>query len=129
MKTNQEKREEMENRLIRYGVKIMNLCETLKNSFSGKHLSLQLLRSSSSAALNYGEAQGAESRRDFIHKMNIIIKELRESLINIKMIGQSNLKVDQYLISELEDESNQLISIFVKSVETAKKNMGRKDKR
>ncbi|MFD1256500.1 four helix bundle protein [Mucilaginibacter terrae] len=68
-----------------------------------------------------GEAQTAESRADFIHKMKIILKELRESLVSLKLIERREL-YDLTVITQAKDECNQLISIFVKSIETAKKN-------
>jgi four helix bundle protein len=74
-----------------------------------------------SPALNYGEAQSAESRNDFIHKMKIILKELRESMISFKIIERTGMYNPDKTI-EIKSECNQLIAIFVKSVETAKKN-------
>ena len=85
------------------------------------HLAGQLLRSGTSPALNYGEAQSGESRKDFIHKMKIVLKELRESHICLKIIYRTKLyKIETKIIAAL-GESNELISIFVKSVETAQK--------
>jgi len=80
------------------------------------------LRSGTSPALNYGEAQTGESRRDFIHKIKIVLKELRESIICLKIIHRTKLykKVDEIIFAI--SESNELIAIFVKSVETAQKN-------
>ncbi|HEY9534593.1 MAG TPA: four helix bundle protein [Mucilaginibacter sp.] len=80
-----------------------------------------MIRSGCSPALNYGEAQSAESRNDFIHKMKIILKELRESLISIKIIERRSL-IDIETVLKAKNECNQLVAIFVKSIETAKKN-------
>jgi four helix bundle protein len=74
-----------------------------------------------SPALNYSEAQSAESRNDFIHKMKIILKELRESLISIKIIERKRMH-DSDTFLKAKDECNKLVAIFVKSIETAKKN-------
>jgi four helix bundle protein len=82
----------------------------------------QLTRSGTSPALNYGEAQGAESRKDFIHKMKISLKELRETVVCLKIIVKSELLVSQKL-TPLISEADELISIFVTSINTAKKNM------
>lgn len=82
----------------------------------------QLLRSGTSPALNYGEAQSGESRRDFIHKIKIVLKELRESYICLKIIDHAKLFKIQDKILFAINECNELISIFVKSVETAQKN-------
>jgi four helix bundle protein len=61
------------------------MCNKLDGSYASQHMSKQLIRSATSAALNYGEAQSAESSRDFLHKMKISLKELRESLVNLKI--------------------------------------------
>ena len=71
---------------------------------------------------NYGEAQDAESRADFIHKMKVSLKELRETKIWLLITGKANLIKPASKLEPLIDESNQLISIFVASVKTAKQN-------
>ena|SRR4030042_3289398 len=110
---------ELEERLIDFAVDIIKLAATLPKTFAGKHLSEQIIRSGTSSALNYGEAQSAESRKDFIHKIKIILKELRETLISLKIILKSKLLFDQKFLLGMINENNELISIFVKSVETA----------
>lgn len=99
----------------------------MKN-YEGDHLSKQLARSATSAALNYGEAQSAESQKDFIHKQSILLKELRESYINLLIIDDNHLSKDAALTSRATDECNQLISIFVTSIQTAKRNLNLKKK-
>ena len=79
-------------------------------------------RASISASLNYGEAQSAESKRDFIHKLKVSLKELRESMIGLKIIDQSGILKPKEIALICLKENNELISIFVKSVETAQKN-------
>jgi four helix bundle protein len=113
---------DLEERLIWFSVRIIELSESLQNSFPGIHLSKQIIRSATSSALNYGEAQSAESPRDFVHKMGICLKELRETFINIKIIKYGNLTTIVKLLDTCFLENNELISIFVKSIETAKKN-------
>lgn len=113
---------DLEERLIWFSVKIIDLTKNLDNSFAGEHLSKQIIRSTTSSALNYGEAQSAESPRDFIHKMGVCLKELRETFINIKIIKYSKLSKNEELLDSCYSENNELISIFVKSIETAKKN-------
>ena len=95
----------------------------MHNSKAGNHLSGQLVRSGTSVSLNYGEAQSAESRKDFIHKMKVILKELRETYVCLKIIHRSKLYKTEKKIIEAKSENNELISIFVKSLETAKKNL------
>ena len=95
------KPEELEERLIDFAVQIIHLVKDMPRSNVGLHLSNQLTRSGTSLALNYGEAQGAESRRDFIHKMRISPKEMRETIVCLKIIKRSGLitseKMDQAL--------------------------------
>ena len=82
---------DLEDRLIEFAVKIIQLAESLPNTSAGRHISGQILRSGTSPAPNYGEAQAAESRSDFIHKMKVCLKELRETKVWLKMIVKANL--------------------------------------
>jgi len=117
-----EKKFDLEERLIEFAAQIIRFTESMISSKSGNHLANQLLRSGTSPALNYGEAQGGESRKDFIHKFKVILKELRETLIGIKIVERASLHQDYGFLNQLKDECNQLISIFVKSVLTAERN-------
>ena len=113
---------ELENRLIDFSVTINELVSCFKRNILTQNLSQQIIRSSTSAALNFGEAQSAESRKDFIHKMSIVLKELRETFVCLKIIHRSKLYKNEEKIIKAKKESNELISIFVKSIETAQKN-------
>jgi four helix bundle protein len=115
-------RQELEKRLILFAVSLHTLCKELDDSFVATHLSNQLLRSVTGAALNYGEAQGAESRKDFIHKTSIVLKELRETHINLQILLHTGICNSNENIISLLDECNQLVSIFYKTIMTAKKN-------
>jgi len=115
---------ELEDRLIVFAIDIIRLSEGIKPSIAGNNLSGQIVRSSSSTALNYGEAQSAESPKDFVHKLGICLKEIRETFINLRIIDGAKLHVDQQLLNNLKTESNELISIFVKSIETSKRKHG-----
>jgi four helix bundle protein len=117
------KKYDLEERLIDYAVLSIEIVKLLPNNVEGRHLGNQLVKSGTSPSLNYGEAQSAESRKDFIHKVSIILKELRESLVCMKILKKSNLVADSALLEEGIKESNELISIFVKSVKTAQGNM------
>lgn len=117
---------DLEERLIWFSVRVIELSESLQQTFAGNHLRKQIVRSATSAALNYGEAQSGESTRDFIHKMGICLKELRETFINQKIIKHGKLSNNEKLLDTCFAENNELISIFVKSIETAKKNNNRK---
>ncbi|MEJ2049795.1 MAG: four helix bundle protein [Calditrichota bacterium] len=117
------KKYDLENRLINFSVLLIGIVNEMSGSKAGNHLSGQLIRSSSSVALNYGEAQSAESKRDFIHKMKIILKELRETFICLKIIHQSKLYDKEQKLMDAKKENNELISIFVKSIQTSQKNV------
>lgn len=122
-KINIDKRKfDLEDRLIDYAVQIINISENLNNSQAGKHISGQIVRSGTSPALQYGEAQSAESRNDFIHKLKILLKELRETLVSLKIIKRVPLSDKTEMIERAITETIELISIFNKSIETAKKN-------
>jgi four helix bundle protein len=113
---------DLEDRLIDFAVRIIALLESLPRTKVGKHVGGQLLRSGTSPASNYGEAQGAESRSDFIHKMKICLKELRETRVWLKIIDKTKLIRPELKLKQLVEENNQLISIFVASIKTAKEN-------
>ncbi|MEX0945133.1 MAG: four helix bundle protein [Balneolaceae bacterium] len=114
------KRFDLEGRLIDFAVAIIKFVTALPNNRITYHFSVQLIRSGTSPALNYAESQSAESRKDFIHKMSIALKELRESLVNLKILQRSGMAKDHSDIDQIINECNQLISIFVKSINTAK---------
>ena len=114
-----ERKYDLEDRLIGFAVLNIETVNNLPVDKVGNHLGQQLLRSGTSPALNYGEAMSAESRKDFIHKFKIVLKELRETMICIKIL----LKIS-YLNSDnqIGKECNELIAIFVKSLATAEEN-------
>lgn len=116
------KKYDLEDRLIDFATQIINLVELLPASKSSAHLANQLVRSGTSPALNYGEAQSAESRNDFIHKMRICLKELRETKVILKIIIKAKLGNNEQSIGPLLIENDELISIFMKSVATALQN-------
>jgi four helix bundle protein len=113
------RKSELEERLICFAVLCIEISKDLQDNKAGIHLSGQIIRSSSSSALNYGEAQSGESRKDFIHKMKIVLKELRESHVCLRIILRSNLTERFENIELAIAEANELISIFVKSISTA----------
>ncbi len=114
MKPNQ-----LEDRLIQFAVDVIFLSKKIEGSFAAQHLTKQLIRSATSVALNYGEARSGESTRDFLHKMKICLKELRECMINMKIQKGANLTKDINTLDRLISENNELISIFVASIKTA----------
>jgi four helix bundle protein len=112
---------DLEERLIDFAVRIIRIAESLPKTKVGKHVSGQIIRCGTSPAPNYGEAQSAESRSDFIHKMKVALKELRETRVWLLIIVRAKLITLASKLDSLIIENNELISIFVTSIETARK--------
>lgn len=113
---------DLEERLLEYSANIIRTAEQISNTRAGNHVAGQLIRSGTSALPNHGEAQAAESPADFIHKMKVSLKELRESFRWLLLIQRVPLTKNQENVSALIQETDELIRIFVKSIQTAKKN-------
>jgi four helix bundle protein len=109
---------DLEDRLIDFSIKISEIVEELPNTKLGNYIGNQMIRSGTSPALNNGEAQSAESPADFVHKLKIILKELRETRICLKIIQRKPL-LDSEKIVPVLNENNELLAIFLKSVDTA----------
>ena len=114
---------DLENRLIDFAVMIVDLVDEIPKSRGRNHLLTQLARSGTSPVLNYAESQSAESKKDFIHKMSISLKELRESLMCLIIIQRSKKYITNPEMLVAAKECDELISIFVKSIQTAKRNL------
>jgi four helix bundle protein len=116
MPTEQERLAE---RILDFAVGVIDLVETLPPTLASRHIGGQLLRSGTSVAANYEEACAGESRADFIHKLQIVLKEARESRLWLRLIARSSLgrKVD---CTHLLQESDEICRIIAKSVVTAK---------
>lgn len=110
---------DLEERLIDFVLMVDAIIENLPQTKLANHLSGQMIRSSTSPALNYGEAQAAESQKDFIHKMQVILKELRETKVCFLIIKKKKYIDNNELLPVLK-ENNELLAIFAKSVKTAK---------
>jgi four helix bundle protein len=113
---------DLEDRFIDFAIAISVIVESLHKTKFGNQLGNQLIRCGTSPALNYGEAQGAESPKDFIHKLKIVLKELRESLVCLKMIKRKPLVTESNKLELIIQETNELISIMVKSIKTSQQN-------
>lgn len=112
------KGDDIQSRLIDFGVAIIRICNYLPKTASGRHIAGQLLRSGTSPASNYGEARGAESRNDFVHKLGIVLKELNESSIWLEMIKRGEmLPCDK--IEPVAGECTELSRIMNASIRTA----------
>ncbi|HLN72317.1 MAG TPA: four helix bundle protein, partial [Prolixibacteraceae bacterium] len=108
----EERRFNLEDRLIDFTLRIDEVVESLPNTKLGNHIGNQLTRCGSAPALNYGEAQSAESTNDFIHKLKIILKEIRESRICLKIIQKKPMLKPERL-NDIIKENNELIAIFL----------------
>lgn len=115
------RRYDLSERLIEFAVRIIELVDKLPRTLAGRHVGGELLRCGTSPAPNHAEAQGAESRRDFVHKMRIALKELRETKVWLKITERKMAKGIEKETKWLLNESEELISIFVTSIKTAER--------
>lgn len=108
-------------RFLMFAVVVIKLGKKLNKTCEGRHIYNQLFRSSTSAGANYEESQSAESKPDFIHKLQVVLKELKESLFWLKLIDRAELieKTDSNLVFLLQ-ENHELIRIIAKSIVTTK---------
>ncbi len=119
-----DKKYDLEERLVCFAGEVIKFCSSLGNTFAEIHLRNQLIRSSTGACLNYGEAQGAESKKDFVHKNGIVLKELKESRSTLKILTYSEFgnAIHRALLLK---ESEELCAIFGKIIFNTKKNMNK----
>ena len=110
---------DLEDRLVDFAILVWDLSEKVENTPYGKYIVGQILRCSASPALNYAEAQSAESQKDFIHKIKIVLKELKETKVCLKIIKKKPLVKDPRHVIETISETDQLLAIFTKSIKTA----------
>jgi four helix bundle protein len=116
-----ETRFDLEERLLEYAVRIIRLVDALPAGPAGRHVANQLLRCGTSPLANHGEVQGAESRKDFIHKLGLCLKEIREARRWLRLVHRVPL-VPPRKIDPLIAETEALIKIFAASIRTAKQN-------
>ncbi|HEU0004842.1 MAG TPA: four helix bundle protein [Terriglobia bacterium] len=115
----QRRADQLEERLVDFAVRIIHLSAGLPKTPAGKHVAGQILRCGTSPAPNYSEARAAESRADFVHKMRVVLKELNETLVWLRMVRKSEL-ITPELLADIIDENSQLCRIVTSSVSTAK---------
>lgn len=113
---------DLEKRLLDFAAAIISISEGIRPSRAGTHVGHQLLRSGTAPYAIHGEAEGAESRDDFIHKMRLCYKELRESRRWLRLIQRSHLHSTPESLTRLITESDQLVRIFAASIRTAARN-------
>jgi len=114
------KKYDLEERLLNYAAEIIKFTEKLPNSRAGNHVAGQLLRSGTSPLSNHGEAEAAESYEDFVHKLKVCLKELRESLRWIRLIRKSQLSPEKET-ARLESETDEPVRIFFASLRTSER--------
>ena len=112
---------DLEDRLLDFAARIIRVSESMKPSPAGRHVGDQLLRSGTSPFANHGEAEGAESLNDFVHKLRICYKELRESRRWMRLAQRADLLDQPERLTPLLDEADELIRIFAASLPTADK--------
>ena len=110
---------DLQERLIDFAVLVIQATDEMPHSPAGRPWADQLLRSGTSPALHYGEAQAAESRRDFIHKIKVGLKELRESHACLRIIQKAKLHKDANGLEKCRQECSELVAIYQASVNTA----------
>src|SRR5213594_3667553 len=117
--------DQMVERLINFAARVGKVVDALPDTRMGRHIGSQLVRSGTSPAPNYEEACAAESRADFVHKLSICLKELRESRSWIRLIIRTEM-LPEHRMGELLDECHQLCNIIARSIVTTKENRAKK---
>jgi four helix bundle protein len=115
------KKYDLEERLLEFSVRIIKIVEELPDSRAGKHIASQLLRSGTSPFPNHGEAQAAESAKDFVHKKKVALKELRETHRWLQLVQRIPLIQPAKRMHEILKETDELTRIFVASIRTAQR--------
>ena len=124
--TRDTRKNDLEERLLEFSGRIVRLSENLNKTDAGRHVGIQILRSGTSPYANHGEAEDAESADDFIHKLKICLKEMRETWRWLRLVRHIPLVEKPELLDPLIDEADQLIRIFRQSVLTARANRTRR---
>ena len=119
---------DLEDRLLDFSVRVIRVTESMHRSQAGAYVSDQLLRSGTSPYGHHGEAEGAESRDDFIHKLKVCYKELRESRRWLRLVQRTPLVAKPELLDEILAEAEELVRIFAASIRTAEANRERRTK-
>jgi four helix bundle protein len=116
-----DQRFDLEDRLLEFSARIVRLVDSLPNTRAANHIAGQLLRCGTSPYGNHGEVEAAESRRDFVHKLRVCLKELRETRRWLRLLLKAGLTPEEKMAAIL-GETEQLIKIFFSSIRTAEKN-------
>ena len=119
---NRSRKFDLEDRLLEFAPAVIDLSERLPDTRAGNHVAGQILRSRTSPDPNHGEAEAAESREDFIHKLKVCLKELRETRRWTRLIKRKSWTKDETVLLFVLSESDELIRIFHSSIQTTKRN-------
>ncbi len=123
MSTTASQANQLEKRLISFAAAIVSLSSKLPRTPQGRHICGQILRSGTAAAANYGEARGAESRADFIHKLKVVFKELNETTIWLEVLAESSLLSRDKIVA-IVAENRELCRIIAASIRTTRASTG-----
>ena len=121
----EKQRFDLEDRLVDFTCRIIEVVESLPDTRTGNYIAGQLIRSCHSPAFNYGEVQAAESTRDFIHKLAIVLKELKECRIALKIIIKKKLINPITRLNNIYQEAEELIAIIGKSIKTFREKLNK----
>lgn len=119
-----ERKYDLEERFVNFSVMVIDVVESLPLTRAGNYIAGQLIRCGLAPALVYGEAQGAESPDDFIHKMKVVLKELKETRVCLKIIVKKEMIKPITKLQDIFKENEELIAITATSIETARRNKG-----
>src|SRR6202049_4229739 len=119
MNTSTAKASELEQRFVSFAADILALSAKLPRTPQGRHVCRQILRSGTATAANYGEARGAESRSDFVHKLGIVLKELNETTIWLELIAKTSLLPSEEIVA-IVAENRELSRIITASIKTSR---------
>lgn len=122
-----ERKFDLEDRLVDFTCRMIDVVEALPNTRAGNYIAGQLIRSCHSPTFNYGEVQAAESLNDFLHKMGVVLKELKECRTALKVIRKKEMIKPVNKLDGIHKETEELVAIIAKSIETAKKNKSAKN--
>lgn len=117
-----DRRYDLEDRLLDFAVDVVELTESLPNTRAGNHIAGQLLRCGTSPLSNHGEVEAAESRKDFLHKLRVCLKELRETKRWLRLVSRLKRLGEPANLPVCLNEIEELIRIFAASVKTAERN-------
>jgi len=118
-----EKRKfDLEDRFVDYTCRMIDVVEALPKTRAGNYIAGQLIKSCNSPTFNYGEVQAAESKNDFVHKLGVVLKELKECRTALKIIRRKEMIKPVSKLKDIFSETEELIAIIAKSISTAKNN-------